>query len=124
MVNPQLTKSKKPRWEDPPHHEFPDIKFYSIPKSTFGYFEVVHEGCGGLMSLVKLYVDCFPDDKRFKDFSRPDAIGASRIVLGMKCTRCGYVNSLKFILHDTRIFTLNGLQPRLKKESVQPMIED
>jgi len=107
------------RWEDPPHHEFRDDEKYGVPRdpfNTFGYIPVIHKNCGGSMRLVKLYVDCFPEDERSKDFRRPDSLGVSRVVLGLKCEKCGYVNCLKLTLLDTRIFTREDVKPRVRRE--------
>ena len=109
-------KSKRKRWQDPPHHESHDDEVCSIPDNPFGYLPVFHKNCGGEMTLVKLYVDSFLDDTRSRDFSRPDSIGVSRVVLGVKCKKCGYASCLKLTLYDTRVFTLEGVQPTLERE--------
>jgi len=99
---------------------------------VFGYPAFVHWSCykepnyHGLLQVVKLWVDVPKiDDRggafagRLMELGRLQPRKKSRIVLGMKCLSCGYTNSMKFILHDDRIFTYAG-KPAIKSEFKNP----
>ena len=79
----------------------------------FGYVHILHKGCEGKepwrgrMELVKLWADNDGTLGPEQD-PRRDALGInhrreSRVVLGLKCLTCGYVNCIKFVLYDDRI---------------------
>jgi len=102
------------RW--PGHENEYRVRNARLP---FGYIHLQHAGCEndekwhGFMELVRLWVDSSGDKardyyaKRFGELGTP-VQGESRAVLGVKCLTCGYVNAIKLLLFDDKIYNYEG----------------
>ena len=103
----------------PPHHERHPNEV-AVKHWQLNFPNLVHTADGGRMEVVKLWVDPMEPYREINPACCGDPSDGARIVLGLKCSECGYVNALKFYLTTkTEIHNFTTKAPWLMQGNVK-----